>query len=949
MSTSRRHTRRSKRTFLQRLAARKKLIIPTALVLLAGLGAGAYHLTRGLASPEERIATAKQLESSGDRKSAVIEIKNALQQQPDNGEARFLLGRIQFANNEFADAEKELRQALDKGYQSPDASILLARTLLLLRQPRKVLDEINVLPGATADANATILALRAQAYAMSGDKENLEHSLRQANDLADDHPDSLAVRAGQAYANGDVGQALALVDTAISKANGRVDLLLMKADLLRALKRYDEAFVAYGKVLEREPSNIPARLAVAQQYLTAAKLDKAQAELKALNNYAPNNLMGRYLEGLIEFRRKNLDASNNKLQEVLRSAPDFAPANLLVGAINLSQGKRENAVTHLNRVLEVVPGHVLARKLLATAMLETGQAERARELIADIKNDDGDVQLLSLQGNIALRQGAYQEARKKLEKAAALAPDNTALIRELAASRMASGDESGAVQSLTELAERDSTQHQADVLLVMTHARAKRFGEALKAIDALDRRHPRLPLAENLRGIIYQLQDDSARAGQHFTKALEIDPGYLPAASNLARLDLLNKDISAARSRFQKVLKQDPKNARALVALAQLAALEKNEAEYLRLLEQAKKAVPGDAAARQLLTRYWLGKQDAEKALVEARSGLDATGKTGFLDAIGAAQLLQKDIPSALATYQKWATANPNNPRALFQLASVQYLAKDSAAALKSLDKALTLRPDFAEASIQKALLLGQAGKREEGIKIARSLQARAPKSAAGYLVEADILLGAKKYLDAAKLFSKSAQLSGQGQPLARAHQAYTAAGQTSEGEKLLELWLKDHVDDTAIRHLLAQSQLDGKRLKESAEQYRILIRGNPRDMVAYNNLAWLLGELKDPQALAVAEQAHKLAPKNGAVMDTYGWQLTLAGQAKRGLPYMQDALKQFPDNPEIRWHLAVALEKAGNKREAKVELDRLLTSGIRFQQESQARALLEQLRSSTQ
>ena len=855
MSTSRRHTRRSKRTFMQRLAARKNLLIPAALVLVAGLGAGAYHLTRGLATPEERIATAKQLESSGDRKSAIIEIKNALQQQPNNGEARFLLGRIQFANNEFADAEKELRQAREKGYQSPDAAILLARTLLLLRQPKKVLDEIDVLPGANAEANATILALRAHAYAMSGDKENLERSLRQADDLANDHPDSLAVRAGQAYANGESEQALALVDKAVAKADKRVDLLLMKADLLRSLKRYDEAFATYGKVLEREPSNIPARLAVAQQYLTVAKLDKAQAELKALNAYAPNNLMGRYLEGLIEFRKKNLDAANNKLQEVLRSAPGFAPANLLVGAINLSQGKRENAITHLNRVLEVAPNHVLARKLLATAMLETGQAERARELIADIKNDDSDVQLLSLQGNIALRQGAYLEARNKLEKAAALAPDNTALIRELAASRMASGDESGAVQSLTELAERDNTQHQADVLLVMTHARAKRYGDALKAIDALERRHPRLPLAENLRGIIYQLQNDTARASQHFTKALEIDAAYLPAASNLARLDLIKKDINAARSRFQKVLKQDPKSARAMVALAQLAALEKNEAEYLRLLEQAKKAVPSDTAARQLLTRYWLGKRDAEKALVEARSGLDSTGNADFLDAIGTAQVLQKDFPSALATYQKWVTAKPNNPRALYQLASVQYLSKDSAAALKSLEKALALRPDYAEASIQKALLLGQAGKREEGIKIAKSLQARAPKSAAGYLVEADIELGAKHYVDAGKLYAKSAQLTGQGQTLSRAYHAYTAAGQPAEGEKLLVSWLKEHAGDTAIRHLLAQAQLDSKRLKESAEQYRILIRDNPRDTIAYNNLAWLLGELKHPDALGVAEQ----------------------------------------------------------------------------------------------
>lgn len=944
MKSAQHHSSRSKRPFTHRLAEKKNLLIPAALILFSALGGGAYYLVSGHASPEERITGAKQLELAGDRKGATIEIKNVLQQQPDNGEARFLLGRIYYANNDFINAEKELRQAVKKGFQSPDASILLARTLLLLRQPKKVLEEIDVLPGATADTNAAILALRAQAYALTGDKDNVESSLRQADELAAEHPDTLAVRAGLAYTDNQVEQALALVGKAVAKTEKRVDLQVMKADLLRAGKRSDEAFDTYNKALALDPGNLPARLAVAQQYLATSNLDKAQSELKTLNTYAPNNLMGRYLEGLIEFRRKNLDAANNKLQEVLRSAPDFAPANLLVGAISLSKGKRENAITHLNRVLEASPDHVLARKLLATAMLESGQADRARELIADIKNDDSDAQLLSLQGNIALRTGAFQEARSKFEKAAALVPDNTALLRELAASRMASGDESGAVAALTELAEKNTTEHQADVLLVMTHARAKRYDEALKVVGALDRRQPRLPLTENLRGIVYLLQKDVERARQHFTKALEIDAGYLPAASNLARLDLMNKNINAARSRFQKVLKQEPKSARALVSLAQLAALEENEPEYLRLLEQAKNAVPSDVAPRQLLSRYWLRKRDAEKALVEARSGLDATGKTEFLDAIGAAQMLQKDIPNALGTYQKWVAAEPSNPRALFQLARVQHVARDTAAALKSLDMALVLRPDYADASVQKALLLGQGGKPEEGIKIARSLQSRSPNTAAGYLVEADILLGTKKYLDAGKLFAKSAQLSNQGRPLAKAYQAYMAAGHAAEGEKLLEQWLKTHADDQAVRHVLAQIQINDKRLKEATDNYRILIRANPRDLVAYNNLAWLLGELKSPEAIATAEKAYKLNPDNPAIQDTLGWILVNTGQTQRGLEMIRKALAKVPDSPELHWHLAAGYAKAGDKANARTELTRLLERGVAFPQEAEAKRMLQGL-----
>jgi len=347
-----------------------------------------------------------------------------------------------------------------------------------------------------------------------------------------------------------------------------------------------------------------------------------------------------------------------------------------------------------------------------------------------------------------------------------------------------------------------------------------------------------------------------------------------------------------------------------------------------------------------MLTRYWLAKRDGGKALIEARAALDATGKPDFLDLIGAAQLLQDDTPNALVSYSKWVEANPNNPVAHYRLALVQNRAKDHAAALKSLDKALALRPDFVEASVSKALLLGQDGKVEEGVKIARDVQKRAPKSAGGYMAEAEILFANKKYLDAGKLFAKASQISGQGQLLARAHRAFVAAGQAAEGDKLLEPWLKSHPDDLTVRHILAQAQLNSKRLQEAVDNYRILIRANPRDLVAYNNLAWLLGELKNPEALAIADQAYKLAPKNSAVLDTYGWQLTQAGQAARGLPYLREAIKLHPDNLEIRWHLAATLDKAGDKRGALAELDRLLAGQAPFPQAPQARALQQQLES---
>ncbi len=947
MNTSHRRSTHAKQPFLQRLSTHKRLLIPAAVAILAGLGGGAYYLTKTEASPEERLAAAHKFEQAGDHKGAVIELKNVLQVAPTNAEARFLLGRVHYANNDFLNAEKEFRKAQNAGYKQPDMAYILGRTLLVLRQPGKIMEEIHEIPGASPADNAAILAIRAHAQLLLGDKAGTEKALNQADALLPEHPDTLVVRAGVAHTQGQTVEALALIDKALAKAAQRADLWVMKGDLLRTAGKFPEAMAAYAKATSIDPGNLPARLASAQYYVSTAALDKAEVELKALQTVAPNNLMGRYFGALIDFRRKQYDAANNKLQEVLRGAPDFTPANLLAGIINIRLGKHENAITHLNRVLEQVPAHPLARKLLASTMMETGQFGRAKELIANLDNDDNDALLLSLRGNLALQAGAYQEARHSLEKASALAPDDQNLIRGIAASRMASGDEAGAIAALTQLSEKDGKSHQADVLLVLTHVKAKRYDEALKVIDKLSSKNPRLALAENLRGAVYVARNEIPQAQQSFLKALEYDPGYLPAASNLARIDLSNKDIKSARSRFTAVLKQNPGSARAMTALAELAALEKNEPEYLKYAEQAIKAEPKNLQARRMIVRYWLLKRDAGKALVAARAAKEATGSPEFLEQIGAAQMLQGDAASALSTYGQWTETSPNNPLPYFRLAQLQQHEKNTAAALKSLDKALTIHPDFAEASMSKAMLLAQSGKPDEGIKIARALQAKHPKAVGGILAEADILAGTKKYADAGKLYIKATQMTGQGQFLIRANQVYKAAGQAAEGEKQLDLWIKAHPEDTPVRHALAQNLLDGKHLKEAADHYRVLVKANPSDLIANNNLAWLLGELKDPGALAAAEQTYKLAPKNAAVLDTYGWQLTMAGQAKRGLPYMREALGIAPDNPELRWHLAATLEKAGEKREATTELDRLLTSGKPFPQEAQARALLQQLRSS--
>jgi putative PEP-CTERM system TPR-repeat lipoprotein len=929
-----------------KFSRRIKAHFPKILLGLLGataLAGGTYIALKK--APKDHFKAGVEFHQRGDLKGAAIELKNALQATPGNSEARLLLGRVHFANGDFLAAEKELTKARELGAKDADLETLLARTLLVLNQPQRVLEEIKVGDHRTPETNAAILALRARAHLLLKNSASAEKELADADARFAGHPEALATRAFLALDNKHLDEALTLTEQALTKAGQRADFWVMRGDLLRLAKRNEEAMNAYTKALSIEPVNTPARLSRAQLHLETSALEKAEADLKELGKYAPNNAMGRHLEAFIEFRRSRFPEADAKVQEALRFSPNYLPAHLLGGAVKLALGNREGAKSHLDKVLNAAPGHPLARKLMAAALADLGDYKQAKKILDSFDSAGSDPILNTLRGELALRQRDYGQARKHFEKMTDNSPQNPKYFTELAASRMGSGDEAGAIQALTKAAELDSSSARPDILLVMAHLKEKRFDEAQKVVDKLDKERPNDPLIHNLRGTVYVSRDDKAQARASFSRALQIKPSYFPAASNLALLDMMNKDSKAARSRFEQLLKQAPEESRAWLALAALDAREKNEAGYLKNIERAKKANGKNVQAHHLLARYWLDKKDGGKALVAAREGFDATGRQEFQEFIGLAHLLQKDSTNALATFTRWAEVSPNNPVAHFRLAQVQILTKDNNAALKSLDNALALRANFSEANLSKALLLGKMGRSADAIKIARGLQASAPKAVGGYLAEAEILLGDKKYLDAGKLFIKSSQITAQGQPLIRAYQAFTLAGQPAEGEKQLAQWLKAHPGDTNIHHQLALAQINANRLNEAANNYQLLVTANPKDIVAYNNLAWLLGELKSPNAVATAEQAYRLNPDNPGVQDTLGWILANNGQMSRGIELIRKALAKTPDSPEIHWHLAASLAKSGDKARARQELERLLNSGLGFSHEKEARTLLDRLK----
>jgi len=88
-------------------------------------------------SPDALINSAKNYISKKDNKSASIQIKNALQINPEMAEGRFLLGKVLLEEGDALGAEMELRKSLELKYSQEYVIPLLAKAVLAQGNAKK--------------------------------------------------------------------------------------------------------------------------------------------------------------------------------------------------------------------------------------------------------------------------------------------------------------------------------------------------------------------------------------------------------------------------------------------------------------------------------------------------------------------------------------------------------------------------------------------------------------------------------------------------------------------------------------------------------------------------------------------------------------------------------------------------------------------------------------------
>jgi putative PEP-CTERM system TPR-repeat lipoprotein len=888
------------------------------------------------ATAEQHVDNASGRMAEGDINTAVIELKNALQKNPDLAEARLLLGEAHARLGDHPSALKEFERALDLGLEDPRVKVGLLRAKVRLGRYQEVIGELED-QGALAPDLAVVLA---EAYLEAGDLGRAKALYQQGLASADGNIGLGLI----AWQEGDRERAEHYLQQAVTLDPGHADAWLRKGEFHLSEQAFDAAREAFGKASGLAAGRVIGRIGLARVHLVQGELESAAAEVERVLKLAPQYPVAHYLNGLVRFERGDVAGAEESIREVQSVAPDHPPSLYLMGAIKYRQGQLGQAESNLQRFLAQDPGNDSAAKLLASVRFDRGEYQQVVDALAPRLDGTTDAQLLAIYGAAALRVGNAAEATSALAKAVELAPDMAAFRNQLALGLLASGDRARAEAELRSAVSVDGNQFESDYLLAMLRVRERDWPAASEAVNALVQKSPENPIGYNLRGIIALEQGDRATAAAAFEEAIAQDRAFLPAVQNLARLAEQDGDRAAAMKRFEDFLGTSAGDENALLALAELAARGADVAAAVGYLEQAVAANPESVRARLGLARLHLAQGRVGPA------GKVVNDALAFSPSLPDLLLLRAEIDlrsgnvegarRIVVDLQQQAARSPDNVLLHLALGDLQGRVGQLTLARTNLERVLALTDGANPAALRGLARLdlrdGQMGAAKARVD---KLLADDPEQPDNKLLQADLLLAGNRR-EEAEVTLRALADAGVRDGVVRLSTLHVANGDAGAAKARLTAWLERQPGDLGAQLLMADLLMREDQ-DLALKRYEALVdTANP---VVLNNLAWLYMERKDPRATDTARRAVAAAPDNPDILDTLGWILLKDGQKQEAVRLLRRSVQLRPDNPSVQYHLGIALRESGDLRGAREALARSV-EGRSFPEEQEARAALAQL-----
>lgn len=905
--------------------------------------------------PAEALKNGRSLIDRGEPGEARILLKNLLVQHPEIVEARFLLARIALESGDPSAANDELT-AVPRDV-TPDAESLFIRSRVdvLSGKSAQVLKGLDA--GAYRSLSQTQRArLRFAALRASGTPADAIPELRAAMAAAPADPGLVADLATALGAVGNLQQGMRELDAFIASHPSASDALLARAELRLRAGSVDPALQDLRAALAAAPpswppiSRITTELLLGEALLAKGAVSEARSQLEKIDRMFPGSLGAQLLGARIAlFEGRDGDAAD-ALQQLDESAPGDARVQYLLAEAYLRGGNRVRAMEVLRRRVQTHPEELRARSLLARLLLEQGRPDQVVELLGEVETQSS--------AEEAQVDGLLNAARKARANAVAsiqalterLGVDrrNARVRAELAAAHLANGDPS---QALAILRDGRGTSipdfSQVPSLAVATEVGALRAlrndRELTLLVEQLLRSAPATSLlaaSDAARGVARN--EASARL---IAAVLQRDPKSIDGLLRQADLAFVDHRYTDAKRSLQQLIEIAPERSDLRLAMARVAEAE-GDVDLARRTLRA--AIDSDSSAIEpaLALASLELRAGSPPAALKVIDALIAASPEDGRAALEAGQLLlaARRPEEARIRFGKGRDQAPTNSEVWFGLGRAQLASNDAVAARESFMRAVQLRPDWLEANVFAIRLAASQRDIQAARRLADALLQRLPEHPVAWLLAGQVAALERRPAEASRAFARSYALRQTAAAAVSDFEVRAASG-LPRPEQPLQNWLAREPRDVRARRLLSDFMLRTGRNVEARRELEALLVHSPNDIVALNNLAWLLATTDVVASESLARRAYSIAPDNAAVADTLGWVLVLADKPAEARGVLARAAEVAPDDRSILYHYAMALSRTGDLSGARLHLERALAGNLTFRERASAETLAQELK----
>jgi tetratricopeptide (TPR) repeat protein len=193
----------------------------------------------------------------------------------------------------------------------------------------------------------------------------------------------------------------------------------------------NEGIASFEAYVKQNPKSREARVALAQLYLAADRLDDAQKQFETMHSADSHDPMPLMALGLIKIQEKQYDAAQKYLTQyadLTEKTPGADPgqAYVYLAQLALEQKNEAQAAKWLDKVSPTSPQYTAATVTRAQLLAKAGKTDEARKMLADLQPTDPREQALVARTDAAILFDAkrYPEAEASLKTANDEFPDD---------------------------------------------------------------------------------------------------------------------------------------------------------------------------------------------------------------------------------------------------------------------------------------------------------------------------------------------------------------------------------------------------------------------------------------------------------------------------------------------------------------------------------------------